>query len=223
MSDMKKPYFFMKSFDFTKPFQQVVEWNAIARNGKHDFSEEAIDFQYTLIEEEFKELMDDGIKKKNKKEVLDALCDLFVVGSYHAYQINKGKMNSCEISCLLKTDYLDTLEYDVKHTKSSVLILEDVMVLLYQFGGDTEGALQEVIRSNYTKFPTKEELKAHYGKLNEEKLQEECKRIETSSEGRYTGVTYKKVKGHYVFLSDKGKILKPITFESPNLTPYFGE
>ena len=66
--------------DFKNEFNKVILWNEVALNGKHDCSPAAIERQYGLCLEEYKEFVE-AVNTKDLVEVVDALCDLFVVTS----------------------------------------------------------------------------------------------------------------------------------------------
>lgn len=78
-----------------KGFARVLGFNKTAR-GKYHFSQKDIDFQKGLVLEEFKELKE-AIDNKDRKEVIDALCDLFVVGTYWHF-ITKMKYHLLGVS-----------------------------------------------------------------------------------------------------------------------------
>lgn len=224
---------FDKPLNFSKYFKHVVDWNATARNGQHDFSEKAMDFQLSLVEEEIegKDELLDGYKKLDKVMVLDGLCDVFVTASYLYFQEQGDKdwNPHIEIKMPLESiDYLGQLQYSLKSLESGKAILKDVCALLYQFDGCVTKALDEVLASNDSKFPKVFTLKDmdifydHNG--NETDPEVECRQIERRSEGRYTGVSYIIVgegeERRFIFKSDKGKIVKPASFFEPDLAKY---
>lgn len=224
--DIKAQVF--RSLDFSEPYNRVVQWNALARDGKHNFKEETLAFQKTLVVEESEELQE-GFDKSSKLEVLDALCDMFVVGSYWHFLQNGGRITGF-IGCspLYGVDYSSQVKFHIENN-SSFLYLDSVCTLLYQFNGNPTGALNEVMNSNDSKFPlvTERDGMELIVLDNGDTYTPEamCKWIENNCGGRYTGVTHKIVRGinrrrHYVFLSDKGKIVKPATFFDPNLEPF---
>lgn len=222
---------FAKPLDFTRYFNHVVEWNATARKGVHDFSQEAMDFQLSLVQEEVEgenELLE-GYENVNKVMVLDGLCDTFVTASYLYFQERKGDAGDIIIPVpSASIDYLTQLQYSLKGLKSGREILKDVCALLYQFDGCVTKALTEVLASNDSKFPKVFTLSGmdifydHNG--NETDPEVECRQIEQRSEGRYTGVNYIIVgegnERRFIFKSDKGKIVKPSSFFEPNLAKY---
>lgn len=220
---------FAKPLDFTRYFNRVVEWNATARNGEHDFSTQAMDFQLTLVEEEAEELVE-AYKDLDKVMALDALCDVFVTASYLYFQERKGQTG--ELIAIpapaASIDYATQLNYSLKGLKSGREVLKDVCALLYQFDGCVTKALDEVLASNDSKFPkvfTFQDMDIFYDHNgNETDPEVECRQIERRSEGRYTGVTYIIVgegdDRRFIFKSDKGKIVKPASFFEPDLAKY---
>lgn len=222
---MKSINTYLKPVDFSPYFKRVVAWNATAREGKHDFSDDTLDLQYKLVNEEVNEL-EKAIDLSDKVEVLDALCDIFVVGSYFHFLQHKGELKDFSFTILNPLsgiDYYTSLIYDFKTLENGLMLTQDVCALLYQFDGFYTKALTEVLDSNDSKFP---EL-SHFGKQKskrEAKLLEECKAIEEKSkdreEGAYTGVTYRICGDKVVFLDSNGKIMKPSTFKKPNLKPF---
>jgi hypothetical protein len=229
---------FYKPLDFTKYFERVVDWNATARNGKHDFSQKAKDFQLTLVQEEIKEFFD-AVETNNKVLALDGLCDTFVTASYLYFQ-QKGGEN---IKPLIIKSPNDNIDY-VRSLKLSMQTLEigfpgpegldalDVLkttcTLLYNFDGCTTKALEEVLDSNDSKFPKVYNVKGmdifYDLNGNETDPEVECRQIERRSEGRYAGVNYIIVgegsDRRFIFKSDKGKIVKPYSFFEPNLAQF---
>ena len=70
--------------DFKNEFDKVILWNEVALNKEHDYSPEAIERQYGLCIEEYKEFVE-AVDAGDLVEVVDALCDLFVVTSYWCF------------------------------------------------------------------------------------------------------------------------------------------
>ena len=123
-----------------KGFARVLDFNLTAR-GKHDFSLKTVQFQKTLVNEEMEELME-AIFARDRTEVIDALCDLFVVGTYWHFL---AKMN----------DYLEGVGEDELHNtregslrrsmyqmveEDSVREVEDYLAS-GRFGGESPGYL----------------------------------------------------------------------------------
>lgn len=215
---MSNTDFIFRDHDFTWAFSRVVEWNKVARDGKHIFDDKTISFQKKLVEEETKELFD-AIDAKDKVEALDALCDMFVVGSYWYFLQNKDNKPSSYIASipLHGVDYVKAAKFDIEQD-SSYLFMMSVTSMLLKFEGNVKGALEEVLSSNDSKFPLVQDSDALASP------EDTCRWIESENEGRYTGVTAKIIgKGkdkRYVFLDSNGKIMKPKTFFKPDLTKF---
>lgn len=222
---------FCKPLDYTPFFNRVVSWNATARNGQHDFSQEAKDFQLSLVLEEFEgedELMD-GYNGSNKSMVLDALCDVFVTASYLYFQQQSGNVDSVVIKNPdPNADYVFSLQNSIKGTYSGKDAVINACSLLYMFDGNSTKGLTEVLNSNDSKFPeviNKDGMKMFLDtEGNEVDPEEECRNIEERNAGRYTGVSYIIVQDNgverFIFKSDKGKIVKPSSFFEPDLEKF---
>lgn len=210
---------YLKSLDYSKYFKAVVEWNATARGGKHDFSDETLLLQKKLVQEEIDEL-ELAIIQSDKVEVLDALCDIFVVGSYYYYLQAQGDIKDPSFFSILTPlsgiDYYTSLIFDFKTLDNGFMLTQDVCALLYQFDGFSSAGLNAVMESNDSKFPDVSVFGKQKNK-REEKLKEECKAIEERSEGRYTDVKYSIRGNKVVFLDSNKKIMKPSSFKPVNL------
>lgn len=226
---------FSKPLNFSEYFEHVVNWNLIARNGVHDFSESTDSFQLELVVEEANELFE-AYEKADKVMALDGLCDIFVTAAYKTF-LEKGDKNwKPEIIISMPSasiDYAKQLKYSLYGLKEGRAVLNDVCALLYQFDGFVTGALSEVLASNDSKFPkvsvdpqngVEGVCVPTEGNPEYHTPEDMCSWIERKSKGRYTGVGYIIVgEGNdrrYVFKSDKGKIVKPATFFEPNLSQY---
>lgn len=222
---------FCKPTDYTPFFNRVIAWNATARNGQHDFSQEAQDFQLSLVLEEFEgedELMD-GYNTRNKAMVLDALCDVFVTAAYLQFQQANGNVDRLVLPTPDPNfDYVFSLSTSIKGLKSGEEAVRSVSALLYMFDGNSTKGLTEVLNSNDSKFPevvNKDGMKLFYDVNGYEVDPEvECRQIEARNAGRYTGVSYIIVQDNgverFIFKSDKGKIVKPSSFFEPDLQKY---
>jgi NTP pyrophosphatase (non-canonical NTP hydrolase) len=90
--------------------------------------------------------------------------------------------------------------------------------LAYMLNMDIVGAFNEVAESNLSKF-----LYVGSGELSGLQLAElnkDC--IDIESQGRYSGVHWKRQGEYVVFLDGNGKIVKPSTFKEPNLEQFIG-
>ena len=203
---------------------QVVEWNSIAGNGSHDLSDAKFNFQVGLVCEEYQELLD-AIEENNVVEIYDALSDLFVVLSYLCYlDAERDQMVIDEVDFTPSTAYVfgfaNQLRLNKDQYRHSLLDQDNIdagylwheLDLLMGTIINTKKCvecLDEVIRSNLTKYPV-------IGSVDPEK---ECKYIE--SKGRYTGITFTTCTigevEYYVFVDCNGKIMKPSTMQNPDI------
>lgn len=123
-----------------KGFARVLDFNLTAR-GKHDFSPKAVQFQKTLVNEEMEELME-AIYARDRTEVIDALCDLFVVGTYWHFL---AKMND-HLEGVSEEELYVTREGSLRRSlyqmveEDSVREVEDYLAS-GRFGGESPGYL----------------------------------------------------------------------------------
>ena len=178
-------------------------------------------------------------------EFVDGIVDTMVVGSYLYALKNKDNFNDYgvvyDISAIDKQSNLSFLSQTkiyndalkkasesslcqsgidifyyfntlVKDVEKIIRYVEEISTSIDPNDIDIFACCDEVSRSNWTKFP----------KLECVNPDDEVKHIE--SQGRYTGVTYKikNLNGddRVIFYSDKGKFVKPSTFENPNFTNF---
>lgn len=224
---------FSKSLDFSNDFIHVVNWNAIARNCKHDFKKQTIDNQLIFVKEEMTEMIEDGIAKEDKVMYLDGLCDMFVTGAYWYFLQNEGKpknfsLDLATLGSLESIDWVTAVKHDFSQD-SSFMFLQSTCVLLYKFNGNSEAALKEVLASNDSKFPyakTINGFKVYIDRNgNEVDPEVECRQIELRFKGKHTGVHYEIVKDfekkeRFIFWNDKSKVVKPSSFFEPNLKQF---
>ncbi len=217
--------FVNKPTDFYKYVKHVIEWNKIAGDGKHDFSHTKIAAQKRFVKEEFDELIDKGIKRGNKIEVIDGLADLVVTVGYWMYLRDPHLIeNSCKlIHYGMGNNYIKLLENDIINDRPWEA-MQSVMALCHQVDFKVDATIREVLRSNDSKIPTLQEFTdKHYnttriGGLDlDSMLLLECRMIEESSNGRYEGVTYQLCGDHVVFREKGSKIVKPSLFSEANL------
>ncbi len=204
-----------RSYPFEKWANRVIEWNAVAR--LHDYSDSNKDKQWALVDEEFKELKQ-AYKDQDPVEFIDAVCDLFVVTSYWCFLDSQGVIDIEGIEGLFNSTH--TLEQELGMMESSDIphkrgcsLLSGVMHLCYLCGADMEGAMNEVLSSNDSKYP-------YRGHMEVEALEQECKNIEERSKGRYTEVDFEINSSRVIFKDSNGKIMKPTGFKAPNLEQY---
>ncbi len=206
---------------FDSELEQVIQWNAIARNGKHDKSSETLNLQYSLVLEEFEEFKT-AVAEQDIVETVDALCDLFVVAGYYLFLTdNKTKAQGqiYEFSEACEHVYYPPQVYDSR-VKALFQYVCDALASLK--GG--HDYLQDVLDSNMSKFATK-------GFFEDKGILPEvvATNIEMTSNRRYKNVVpiYSKVVDketkkeveYVLFRCDggEGKILKPHYFHEPDI------
>ena len=206
-------------------YLQVVEWNSIAGNGTHDLSDDKYKLQVGFVCEEYQELLD-AIEENNVVEIYDALGDLFVVLSYLCYMDSAREQLEIYATDFVPTTafvfgFANNIRLSKDQYRNAILNQDHIddgylwheLDLLMGTIVNTKNCIEcldEVIRSNLTKYPV-------VGTVDPEK---ECEYIE--SKGRYTGITFKTSKigdvEYYVFVDCNGKIMKPSTMQNPNIS-----
>lgn len=177
----------------------VLRWNQVAGN---EPSEEMYTLYTNLVLEEYKELYEDGFMKNSAVDVVDAVCDLYVVGTYFKYVALMLDSEESPTSLTNEAHYMDYI------TKEGIDMLNG-------YGYNAVGAFAEVMRSNWSKFPKVEDIVD---------ADAEARWIEVNR--GQEGVTYNKVhvvttdQDHYVFRNANGKIVKPSVFSEPDLEPF---
>ena len=200
---------FTKDINFSKYAQAVVDWNGVAYGTGHN---KPLDAQWALVEEEGLVEVPEAYTAKDKAEFLKEMIDLFVVASYY-HHLKHGNIDfsffwmsySRELSLAPLCELMDGLTREIRDCN-----IEDTLAftfaILSKLDADVEGAIEEVLRSNDSKF-------VGYSNLDEVAYDSECKRLEEG--GRYKGVHWKAISGKVVFKSGEGKILKPLCSYSP--------
>ena len=176
--------------------------------------------------EEHSELML-GIRRGNKQEILDAVCDQFVtfVQLHHYYMSKPTWEQPLTISGITNNhDLLDDLE---ERNEAVILPLMGYWLQSAALQAEIRGfnlykAIKEVNRSNMTKFPTATKIREYYGDVGEclHLAAMECMEL---SNGKYKDVVafWNPCTGSdlVVFRADfgKSKIVKHLAFyEEPN-------
>lgn len=222
---------------FQNAAKRVIEWNFVAR-GKHEFDAATVAFQKKLVKEEFDELVEDGIKGLNKVLVVDAVCDIFVVGVYwsvletlkevsdnlriEGLRFAIQDVNNAIDPSLMKYDdmtlYVKMMEEGLEKD-NPYRVLEGCIGLMLGLDFDYRKALTEVLDSNDSKIPTIAQFhdSVGYDLTLDDNIQIESVKIENRNFGRYTGVSGKVIDGRIVFKDGNGKIMKPCTFQEARL------
>lgn len=222
----------------TNLYQGVIDTNVMIGIGKEGKSEEeivALKSTYEkLCHEEGKELKV-AVGKYDRVEYLDAVVDYLVVGGYLAHlQGNSIERLTSEsyLKGLVPMSLSGVTELFIECIESEnwFAALINAQDIFMKLNIDHQLAVDTVLESNTSKFPTETQLVCGYNNLfgftgNVNYTQWQCDYIE--SQGRYTGVHVKELidpEGvpRYSFwcTRDKGKVklkyVKPITFVEPS-------
>lgn len=207
---------------------RVAEWNNVAMKARGGKQTE-LDLQFSFVKEEFNELCD-ALEVCDKKEVIDAACDLFVVASY-ALLIKTGRCGQFDRAMVPQKKFsLGDLSYNIHACEITAASLEhvlsDVVALCFTLDTNLAYNMEQVLDSNDSKYPTLRQMKAIYpdqGADIDLILTMEAKAIEKRSKGRYTGVVPvvsdegATDDSRVVFFDSNGKIMKPSTFVEPKI------
>lgn len=165
---------------------RVINWNLTAR-GSHQFSDADVERQKRFVVEELKETIQ-AAKDKNRKEIIDGICDMFVVATYWHFlmELNKSaerltpadnrnftlKEMLIRDARMATLDYLDPGAYWTDEEPVELLeylencirddrawtFIEIVVTLMDILDFNAELALSRVLDSNDSKMPTVQEL-----------------------------------------------------------------
>jgi hypothetical protein len=210
-----------KSFTLVPFYKNVLNWNKFA--GNEVTNKNLVGLYVNLVKEELSEIFH-AVEVDDVVEYIDGLVDSLVVGSY-LYALKKQEnfneyLESFETVDSLKSS-IDKLESiynseQIENEISVVMIFLENVAFTINGNVDIIGACDEVMYSNWSKFPM----------VTEVNPEDEIKYIE--SQGRYSGITYKKSLDatnveRFIFYSDKGKIVKPSTFKEPRLSQFINK
>lgn len=201
-----------------KYYQDIIDWNAITGNSV--LNENLRKVYTNLVDEETEETLT-GLRDKDQVEFIDGVIDSLVVGSYLYALKNKADFTSYAKRDLTNVELSEAIDV-VEKIKLNGTIFENIDKILSVYEDvfytikdsvNVFGAFQEVLNSNWSKFPD----------TNLVSPEEEVSYIE--NQGRYKGVVFSIVETStnskkYVFRDENGKILKPSTFKEPQLAQF---
>lgn len=216
---------------FNQQIQGVIDWNAVARNMTHTFTQADIDAQTGYVHEEIKETIG-ALATNNTVELMDGAGDIFVTLVYK-YFLMRGEFKGDFVPEVLTSEELTEprLREDYLIFAASTLLTNNLyadsnndmqynMELLYFFlntieewyGVDIHAIIDEVMRSNWSKFPIYQEGFDYRGM---------CRVIELARLKQNVDFSIVLVNDDVrVAFRDKfgqGKIMKPATFIEPNI------
>jgi hypothetical protein len=217
----------------TEQINEVVKWNLVSLNGKHDFSDDKKARQNDFTISEVKETLA-AIAQDDIKEVFDGLGDVLVTYAYRVFlqyeeaptlheldEFNSiDTFNQCEWKWINVIQSLNTIAWAIDcnfhwHDSSeSWYNLTELLATAEQVYTqmDIHDAIDEVLRSNWSKF-----VKLDVG-TDINALESECRWIEANrgkSNVFYSIVELDDGSRYAVFRDDhgKGKIMKPSVFQ----------
>ena len=218
--------------DFNRQIQDVIDWNAVARNMTHTFTPEQLVAQTAYVHEEVMETIA-ALATKDLKETLDGIADIFVTLAYKYFLMRQEFNADFNVEDLfgedistdprLQQDYLLSLTstistnnlfaeglHDIEFTMSLLYLLMYVAEDLYKV--DMHVVVDAVMESNWSKFPIASEVKD---------IDAMCEWIEEVRKRENVGYSFAEVAGvQRVTFRDnfgEGKIMKPSTFVEPNI------
>jgi len=217
--------------DFNRQIQDVIDWNAVARNMTHTFTANDLENQTNYTHEEVMETIA-ALATKDLKETLDGIGDIFVTLSYKYFLMRQEFNGDFVVEDLLgeelpdgdriKQDYMISLAStistnnlfaenlaDIEFTLSLLYLMMYTAEKLYDV--DIHAVVDAVMLSNWSKFPLSHEVDAFAM----------CEWIEEVRKRDNVGFSIAEVGGYQrlAFRDNfgKGKIMKPSTFVEPNL------
>ena len=219
-----------------KLMKGVCETNKLIGIGLEDISEEKrqelITTYEKLVYEEAKELQH-AVDTKDRVEFLDAVVDTLVVGCYCLLLKGESFYN---LTYLEQDQTLeDYTKWFLKEINSNEIDTSELFFLaseiFFKLDVNHEAAVETVLKSNMSKFPTVKDLDQAIEDINiscyttESLVKYQCELIE--NKGRYTGGHCKKVVDNideerltFWATHDNGeeklKYVKPITFGEPD-------
>lgn len=213
---------------FIEQAQSVLDWNMMKyAGGMLPFADQKeIDNQVVYTKSEAQEIID-GINDRNAREVLDGVCDTFVTATFMIPLTRKIREDIGDHAKLLKAtrhaeswagslptldkhgvkQLLEKLAISVITDASDIVSTMKLCYLLDVLGIDVLGAIESVMKSNWSKYPLESALKRH--------ADDECRWIEANR--NVTDVCHITFSSCLIFRSQmgEGKIMKPSTFEDP--------
>jgi NTP pyrophosphatase (non-canonical NTP hydrolase) len=198
-------------------YQDVISWNDFVGNKINN--KELSNLYIDLVKEETQEIFD-SIENVDAAEFLDGICDTLVVGSFLLALKRQRDFSDYEIS-KQHVDFKESIfklrklvQYNTYENIEEIIIL--VENISYSLDLDIEKSFEEVMISNWSKFPLIENVTP----LNEIKYIE--------SKGRYKEVRFEKnidskSLDRYIFKDGNGKVVKPSTFKEPKLSQFIPE
>lgn len=206
--------------NLTAQAERVKRWNILAGRNPSEPTHEDIVNQWNLVVEEGKETIK-GFYEKDIVELMDGVCDVFVVGSYHVGLV-ANEMGIQLPDLVITEGYVqDSLEgvigdldrfIKAEDQRDIAKLIDIVMGLAALVNGNMEGALEAVLDNNDSKFIKNDKDTA----LEAMDYHTEVKGVECYiDEVPFDGDTY-----YIIKRKSDNKVLKPHTFVNVDLIPF---
>lgn len=227
IQEFTKQHIDKRTVDFNKHFRDVLAWNNVASaSDTFDISDARYTKQTELVMEEYRELRK-ALKEDNIVEIYDGLADLFVVLSFlYALDSNRNECvvdyNDFVVTVDRYTEIVDIFDMDpdavqqylLSSTGDEIAVALDKLLKQLAVISYSTLVLNDVMRSNWSKFPLVDEVD----------FSAEKARIEAA--GRYSDIRAEKIeyKGElrYVMRDGLGKVMKPSTMSQPKIAQILG-
>jgi hypothetical protein len=223
----------LDTFDFLSQYKNVVEWNAVARNGVHVFSHDAIVRQSEYTRSEIQETLD-AIAADDSVEFLDGVADIFVTMTYKHFLAQNGDVDDAEIVKAIEfmsSEGVMTYENDHELARTHLKEIADIVMIENQspvfdtsslcalielmnltelyYDVNVMDVVKHIMDSNWSKFP----------KVSQTNVEKEVAYIAAKNPDFKDFVgTVNEASGVVVYRTDNGvgKIMKPSTFWNAN-------
>lgn len=222
----------MNIADYNRQIQNVIDWNAVARNMTHTFDQSVINKQAEYVHEEIMETIT-AASTKNIKELFDGAGDIFVTLAYK-YFLLRGEFNND----FVLDDIFEEEDFANDRKRQQALIFISTCISGYNLFGDTvtdleqamsalwtlmesiekwysvdmHAVVDEVMRSNWSKFPEFDEAVDYSA---------ECRWIEEARGQTAVAFSVVEVNGvkrvSFRNQGGTGKIMKPACFFEPDV------
>lgn len=226
----------MNLIEFNRQIQNVIDWNAVARNMTHSFDQSVINKQAEYVHEEVMETIT-AASTKNIKELFDGAGDIFVTLAYKYFLVRGGFQNDFELHDVFEEEvvtearkrqqaliFVSTVISGHNLYSETVGELEEAMSALWTlmelieswYGVDMHAVVDEVMRSNWSKFPEFQEGVDYDA---------ECRWIEGNRVQTHVAHSVVEVNGikrvSFRNQNGTGKIMKPACFVEPDVMSLF--
>ena len=199
--------------DLNDLFKATLQWNYIAGNMEPDANGQRAALQHACLVEEVQELRD-ALDASDEVETLDALCDILFVAIFAHYLTDDSKptleLDHEFIDAGYTAEDLYTQLEGLLESRQYLTMVQLVLRTSYLFKFDIKGAYNNVVTSNFSKFPLEDSLN---GADTLQWFEEEYK---------YVRVVGSIISGRWVFRCNDGmgKVVKPPQFNEPELLQF---